>query len=205
MSIGRVGDRDLGANSADPAAVEEAALVRRVRRGDSRAFEALVRSHWHRVFRYAQVILRDTEMASDVAQETLLRLWQARATLNPAFPPSTWLLRTARNLAISEKRKRWVRLRWLKQHRGERERAPSDPLRELEQQEAAAVLRKGLDRLSNRRREVFELYHLQKLSYREIALVMGIRQQTVANYLRAAMQDLRRFLHSAFPALLPPE
>jgi len=81
----------------------------------------------------------------------------------------------------------------------------SDPLRDLEQQEAAAVLYAALEHLPTRRREVFTLYHLQKLSYKQVAEVMGIRPQTVANYLRAALLDLRRSLRHRSPDLLPPK
>jgi DNA-directed RNA polymerase specialized sigma24 family protein len=48
---------------------------------------------------------------------------------------------------------------------------------------------------------VFSLFHLQKLSYREISQIMGIRPRSIANHLQAAIADLRSALKDRVPGL----
>ncbi|HWV57975.1 MAG TPA: sigma-70 region 4 domain-containing protein, partial [Longimicrobiales bacterium] len=56
------------------------------------------------------------------------------------------------------------------------------------------------ERLSPRRREAFTLVHIHGLSNREVAEIMDVRPQTVANYLQAAIADLRVALKPFFPS-----
>jgi RNA polymerase sigma-70 factor (ECF subfamily) len=60
---------------------------------------------------------------------------------------------------------------------------------ELQRLAAAAV-----SRLPERRREVFRLAREEGLSYQEIADILGLSTQTVANHMSLALADLRTAL-----------
>jgi DNA-directed RNA polymerase specialized sigma24 family protein len=72
--------------------------------------------------------------------------------------------------------------------------ADSDPARSLEAEELRNVVEREIDALSARRREVFIFAHLHDLTYRQIAEIMGISVQTVANHMSTALADLRKGL-----------
>src|SRR5690606_22603202 len=99
----------------------------------------------------------------------------------------------ARNLVISDQR-RWKVRAQRAVDVAEEYRRVRTPLEVTEATELRIAIRKALRRLSPRRREAFTLFHLQGLSYREISGIMGVRSQTVANYIQTAIAELRVLL-----------
>lgn len=217
---------DLGAGARRPAAVatphsislcvgdphpperddggsDDAELMQRVRSGDSAAFDRIVHVHWRRAVVYARYLVRDRESAGDYAQEAFARLWRKKDEWEPTGSVRVWLLRTIRNLVISEQRRRDVRRRWAL--RADHEEHQPTPLQDAERAELRAAMQQAIEQLSPRRREVFALFHLQNLSYGEIAELMNIRRQTVGNYLQAAVAQLRVALAAFYPALSQEE
>jgi RNA polymerase sigma-70 factor, ECF subfamily len=183
-----------------PEEIDAIELMARVRVGDVGAFEQVVERYWRRTFLYAQHLVHDRDRAYDITQEAFSRLWLKRESWKPGSV-GAWLLRTARNQVITEQRKWQVRLRWSVSARREEVKRPRTPLEEVEGEELRLAMTRAIEDLSPRRREVFVLFHLQNLSYREIAEVLDIRPQTVANYLQAAVAQLRVSLAAFFPAL----
>jgi len=176
-------------------------LAARVRASDAAAFEQLVYAHWGRALLYASHLLRNRDEAPDVVQEAFVRLWQRRDELRPEASVVVWIFRTIRNLGISEHRRRKAERRWRQLTGGVLGSGGSTPLREVEREELRSAIDAAVASLSPRRREVFTLFHLENLSYREISDIMGVRPQTVANYLQAALADLRAALKTFFPTL----
>jgi RNA polymerase sigma-70 factor (ECF subfamily) len=77
------------------------------------------------------------------------------------------------------------------------------PLELAERAELREVLIKAVDALPPRRREVFVLARFHGRSYRDIADIMDISPQTVANQVSAAVRDLRRRLRPEMAKFLP--
>jgi RNA polymerase sigma-70 factor, ECF subfamily len=178
--------------------------MERVRKGDTHAFEHLVERFWKRTLLYARNLTGDQDGALDVTQEAFARLWKKRAEWEPSGSVRNWLLRTARNMVLSEQRKLRVRSAWTAQAPEEAGALPPTPLQDLERTELRQAIIEAVQRLPARRREAFTLFHLQGLSYRETAEIMMVREQTVANYLQAALGDLRVSLAPFFPAAGSP-
>ena len=76
--------------------------------------------------------------------------------------------------------------------------APLDAAREVEVQE---LLRRSLEHLSPREREVFVLRDLQGATSPETALALGIGESTVRSLLTLARKRLRRLLGHRAPSL----
>lgn len=182
-------------DQADPA------LMQRVKMGDRNAFGVVLGTHWRSLVFYAEGLLGDRDSAYDAVQDAFVRLWQGRREWKPTGSVRVWLFRTVRNLCISQQRKRSVRARWAAGVGGASESLPPTPLEEAENAEVRTAVEKAVEALSPRRREAFTLFYLRDLSYREVAEVMGIREQTVANYLQAALAELRTALKDRFHTL----
>jgi RNA polymerase sigma-70 factor, ECF subfamily len=172
-------------------------LMERVRDGDVRAFEQLVERYWSRTLVYVRHLSRDADWAYEVTQEAFSRLWERRREWKAPGSVRVWLLRTARNIVISDQRKWQVRARRALEVAQEY-RPVRTPLEDAERMELRSAIQCALRKLSPRRREVFTLFHLHGLSYREISAIMGLRPQTAANYLQAALADLRKLLAPHF-------
>jgi RNA polymerase sigma-70 factor, ECF subfamily len=170
-------------------------LMMQVRSGSAHAFEAIVARYWESTVRYAVHLAGDPDQARDVVQEAFTRLWQRRQDWESRGSVQVWLLRTTRNRIVGEVRRQSVRSRWAAGAGQEGLVCPPTPLQEMERTELREAIRLAIRQLSPRRREVFTLFQVQGLSYREIAEIMDIRPQTVANYLQAAVAELRLALH----------
>ena len=83
---------------------DEAELVRRARRADGAAWEAIAHGHMEPVFRLAYLILGDAADAEDVAQETFIRAYTALERFDETRPLRPWLLSIAANLARNRRR-----------------------------------------------------------------------------------------------------
>ncbi|HEU4941117.1 MAG TPA: sigma-70 family RNA polymerase sigma factor, partial [Candidatus Eisenbacteria bacterium] len=81
----------------------EAALVSRVRAGEPRAFDELVRLHLGRVFGIVLRVLGQREDAEDVTQEVFLAVLEKIDTYDSRRPFEPWLYRIAMNRALNAK------------------------------------------------------------------------------------------------------
>src|ERR1044071_6555612 len=96
------------ANELTPVADEhsEGDLVQRCLEGDTAAGDALVRTHWQRVFNIAYKFVARYDEAEDLTQEIFVKLFSALPTYDRRAQFDTWLTRVSRNLCIDHYRRR---------------------------------------------------------------------------------------------------
>jgi RNA polymerase sigma-70 factor (ECF subfamily) len=140
--------------------------------------------------RYAARLLSDSDTAKDIAQEVFLRLEQNQGSI---AQPRAWAYRTARNLVIDRFRR----------EKDKTNELPSDLLAEAtrfnpallaEKKEEIEMIRKKMNGLSVRHREVLRLKFQEGLKYAEIAEVLGEPVTTVAWLIHEAITLLRKEL-----------
>ena len=145
------------------------------------------RAHYEDVFRYLHSRVWDEERARDLAQEVFVR-----ALDHSPEDPRAWLFTVAANLARDEARSAIRRRRHLSllrsEERSEPPAPPEAPAR-LEREERTRAVRRCLDRLSERDREVLLLWNAG-LSYREIAGRTGLAPGAVGTTLSRARKRL---------------
>jgi RNA polymerase sigma-70 factor (ECF subfamily) len=174
----------------------EAELIDRARNGDRAAFAALVRAHQDEVYTLARRLVGDPHLASDVAQETLIRAWRALPNFRGEAKLSTWLHRITVNTA------------WSHRQRARRHSGPSiDDLHDLAAPEgidhpvfAGEVLdlrrrlKAALARLPAAQRQVVILKDVYGWTHHEIARSMGISVTAAKVRLHRARARLARDL-----------
>jgi RNA polymerase sigma factor (sigma-70 family) len=160
--------------------------------GDHEAAAAFLRRFQGRVYGLALTMLRDPDLAEEVAQETFVRAWRHAATYDARRGRvSTWLLAIARNAAIDR-----VRLR---------SATPMDPeviSSELELADEAAMLdlperervRQAVGALPDDQRRALVLAMYAGRTALEISELDGVPLGTVKTRIRAAMLKLRQTL-----------
>ena len=84
----------------------DAALMLRVKQGDTAAFTTLVEKYKQPVMNLAFRTLRDETEAEDLAQTAFVQAWKSAARYEPSAKFSTWLFTIARNLCLNEIRRR---------------------------------------------------------------------------------------------------
>jgi len=167
-------------------------LILRWKRGDKRAFEALVRRHMGDAFYAAYGYVGNAEDARDLSQEAFIKAYQARARFDEARPFYPWLYRILKNHCLNFVTRGRHHLS-IDDENEHREIASSDPspLEDMESDERKRVVRAAIDRLSDDHREIIVLKNFKDHSYREIADILEIPIGTVMSRLFYARQALR--------------
>src|SRR4051794_39920254 len=156
-------------------------LVRRVQRGDSAAFDLLVRKYQHRVVALIGRYIADWSECQDVAQDTFIRAYRAIGNFRGDAQFYTWLHRiavnTAKNYLAAHNRRPPtddVDIGDAEQFdSGIRLRDTDTPERELMRQELEQTVMKAVDALPEELRSAITLREVEGMSYEEIAQKMG--------------------------------
>ena len=191
-------------------AFDEAQLVALVTQGDSRAFAELARRHLPAIETYATRILADQTAAQDIAQETLLVLWQRSSEFKPEKARlTTWLHRVAYNRCIDllRRQKRETPMpsadiydRQENSAQGSGVNDVHDPpdiisvTSELDANPSAMGV--ALRRLPESQRTALVLTYYQNLSNREVASVMNSSTRAVESLLCRARGNLKKQLEN---------
>lgn len=175
----------------------EEELVRRAQGGDEQAFMALVQRYQAAIFRLAVALLRHREDAEDATQDVFVHAFRRLKTLQDARAFPFWLRKLAVRICLRYRRRRAVEQEFVEPLSGESEilfRTDIDPEVELERAELRALVRRVVAELPEPFQIVILLYHMDGLSYDEIAQVLGIPIGTVRSRLARAREMLREKL-----------
>lgn len=174
---------------------EDVTLVGEVLAGSPSAFSVLVKRYTDRVFRLASAIVGDAAAADDAVQETFFRAYVGLASFSRRSQFRTWLYRIALNEAYRTRRSRThLRERPFSQLGDESMRPVLERAAETPEEPDDGSRRRVLDLLDALPREYREamlLRHVDGLSYREIAEVLGTSAGTVGSWLHRAREMLR--------------
>jgi RNA polymerase sigma-70 factor, ECF subfamily len=193
-----------GSVRPSPMTNEEESLLKCARAGDATAFASLVMPHRDAILRRTQRILRNREDAEDAVQAAFLDALRHLDSFQGRSRFSSWLTRIALNAAFmrlrSARRRTEMSLDEIFQRdtlgRFQVVDARSNPERECSINEARVVLARAIDRLGPLYSEVLHMFHLQELSAKETARILGVPVGTVKARLHRARSRLSRHLRS---------
>ena len=159
----------------------------------------LVAEHGESIYRVALSVVRDPALAEDVAQDTLVKAWLALPTFRGESSLKSWVLRIARNTAISTIRTRRSVVMDPFMMPEEASAADRSVERKVETNEAMEDFVGALGELDDLSRSVVILRDVEGLSYDEISEVLDVPLSTVKTRLMRA----RRRLGSALEEWAP--
>jgi RNA polymerase sigma-70 factor (ECF subfamily) len=173
-------------------------LVRRVQRGDSAAFDLLVRKYQHRIVGLIGRYVSDWSECQDVAQETFLRAYRALGNFRGDAQFYTWLHRiavnTAKNHLVSHNRRPPtddIDIDDAEQFAsGMRLRDNDTPERELMRQQLEQTVMRAVEALPEELRVAITLREVDGLSYEEIATRMDCPIGTVRSRIFRAREAI---------------
>jgi RNA polymerase sigma-70 factor (ECF subfamily) len=186
-------------------APDEVALLERIRAGDQRACEALVRRHGGRMLAVARRFLRTEEDSADAVQDAFLSAFRSLGGFERNSALGTWLHRIVVNVCFmrlrARSRSREVRIDDLLPtfdetgHHSHPVRPwEDDALARLTRAETRARVRACIDRLPAPYREVLVLRDIEELDTEQTAQQLGINPGVVKTRLHRARQALRTLL-----------
>jgi RNA polymerase sigma-70 factor (ECF subfamily) len=185
---------------------DDLALVSRAKAGDAGAFRALVVRHQRKVYAVALGIVKDPDVAWDVAQDAFVRVHEHLGELEGEGAFGSWVLRIASRLGIDSIRRERTG------SRDDIEDVPedllarggegilstalgNDPRQNVLRRELAEKITEALEQIPEKHRTILVLREIEGLSYEELAERLEIQKGTVMSRLfhaRKKMQSLLR-------------
>lgn len=164
------------------------------KKGDTAAFDVIVRATMRRAYAVALGIVGNAEDAWDLSQEAFMAAHRARKSFDADRPFFPWFYRVLRNRCLNYVKKRARRMEISLDVLEERSGGGStDDL--VLRKERTEIVWKALFALSAEHREIIVLRNFQELSYEEISRILGIPEGTVMSRLYYARRALLDALH----------
>jgi RNA polymerase sigma-70 factor (ECF subfamily) len=181
-------------------------VVLRARDGSERAYRELVRRYERPIFSLIYRMVRDRELAEDLAQETFVKALNALDSYRPEYKFSSWIFKISNNAAIDHLRRRALDTLSLD---GSPHAATPDaveatalqigdrgetPLDIVEAKELGGEIEQAIARLRPEYRQCILLRHVEGRAYEEIAEILDLPLGTVKTYIHRARNELREYL-----------
>jgi len=191
---------------ADLAGRSDQDIVALARAGEEAAYRELIRRYERPLFSLLYRMVRDRELAEDLAQETFVKALNAIESYRPEYKFSSWIFKIANNAAIDHLRRRELDTLSLEgsPHAetpeaveatalqiGDRQESPLD---EVEARELGGQIEQAIARLRPEYRSCIMLRHVEGRAYEEIAEILNLPLGTVKTYIHRARNELRQAL-----------
>lgn len=191
----------------------EADCIRRILSGEKQLFHDLIRPCERSIYFLLFSLLKNEADAEDVAQETVIKVYQNLDKFRGDSQFRTWVLSIARNEGLG-------RLRKIANRREDSLEADTDgqtgdytpailtswreiPVEALEQKELGNLLRKAIEGLPEIYRNVVLLRDIEEMDIRETAAVLHISEASVKVRLHRARALLQRDLAPQLKGFAP--
>lgn len=169
-------------------------------------FEKLYKLYYPKMFAFAKNYVPANEDAENIVQDVFLILWERKEEIEISFTLTTYLFTLVKNRCLNFLRHKLIEEEYNSQMKEEL----GFKLYALEtfnysyhsEEELQEVIRRALDTLPERCREVFIKSRIEGLKYKEISDELGISVNTVENQMVTALKKLRVALKDYLPLLL---
>lgn len=170
----------------------ESELLERAKAGDSEAFVQLCEPHRARIWRTVSSVARRKADAEDLAQEAILKAWQALRTYRGEASLGSWLTRIALNTAHDHQKSAWMRrVCFWKDDRPEEPDSLSPSLSEqAERREEQRRVRAAVAKLGEKERVPIHLIYFEEYSLAEVARLEGVPESTIRSRVKVGLKKL---------------
>jgi len=191
---------------SDLSAATDQQVVKLARKGKEVAYRELLRRYQRPVFSLIYRMVRDRELAEDLAQETFVKVLNALDRYRPEYKFSSWVFKIANNAAIDHLRRKELdtlsleggpdattpeRLEATALQLGDQSESPLD---ELEARELGYTIEMAIGQLRPEYQSCIILRHVEGRPYEEIADMLDLPLGTVKTYIHRARAELKESL-----------
>jgi len=169
--------------------ISDTEIIRKVKDGEKEMFGEIVERYMKQAYSVALYWTGDIHLAWDVSQEAFLRIFRGIKKFDETRPFFPYLYRVILNVV--------KRMKIKKREEGIHGivvPVEDDPQSSMEKEEMIERLKKGIEGLDEKDREIIYLRHYAGLSYREIAEALDIPIGTVMSRLYYARKRLSQWM-----------
>ncbi|MEI6185150.1 MAG: sigma-70 family RNA polymerase sigma factor [Bacteroidota bacterium] len=184
---------------------DEASLWQDLLNGDKQSLELIMNEYMDSLFLYGKRFSTDTAFIEDCIQDLFIGIWQRRDYLSATVKIKPYLFSSFRRL-ILRKIKLSKRIPFTSIEDGFKEfhfeyAIDNKMIKEEEAKSVANKIKKLMDELPKRQKEIIYLKFYESLDRDEISEIMQISNQSVSNLIQKALVNLRSN-HDVLPLLL---
>jgi RNA polymerase sigma-70 factor (ECF subfamily) len=169
-------------------------LFKNVQAGDEQAFTVIFNTYYEPLYRFAARFVREAEIAEGIVQEVFVKIWINKNKINIVYNVKTYLYTTVKNHCLNfiKQNKRISSLDEITEKRLININSPEEV---YERNEKLKAINKAIERLPNRRKQIFLMKKYNELSYKEIAEILNISLNTVKTQMKRALKSLIKQLN----------
>ncbi len=162
-------------------------------------FKTLFETYFEDVRKYVLYRSGNDEMATDIAQDTFMRIWEKQITVDPKTIKGL-LFKIAGDLFVSHYRKKQVAFNFFNTFQpNTKNTTPED---EINFQELKIAYDTALKSMPEKQRTVFLMNRIDELKYKEIADQLGLSVKAIEKRMSQALEHLKTQLKDKISGLI---
>ena len=155
--------------------------------------EDILNKYGDKIYRMAFIQVKRPEVADDIYQEVCMKLIQQKTRIEPDEHLKAWLLRTTINCCKDYWKSSWIqKISW-----GENQETNDVFENAVEESQETGYLTECVQKLPEKYRTAIHLYYYEGYSQKEIAALLGEKENTVASWMKRGTERLKRMLEKS--------
>lgn len=168
------------------------------RKGDTKVFEVIYYFYFDLVFQKVFRLVRSSEVAEEIVQESFTQLFLNREKLQDAEALFPYLYVVSKRLSISYFRKKVVREQYRDYAAQEMNRIAVSGQKVIEENDLIEIVKEAIAELPEQQGLIYHMNKMEDRPYKEIAEVFGLSVHTVRNHIANASKVIRIKLNNFF-------
>ena len=149
----------------------------------------------NKLYRFALSYLKNEEEAKDIVQEVFIKVWDKKRSLNFYQNIEAWCMKLTKNLSLDRIKSRQFQLSASNEHLPEIAGEDS-PYKETELNNTISLVRKFIENLPEKQRDILHLRDVEGYAYQEIADILNLDiNQVKVNLFRARKTVKQKMLN----------
>ena len=170
----------------------EKELVKKLKEGDSFAFEVLFYKYRNKIKGFALKIVPAQIDPEEIVQEVFVRVWLKKDAIDQEKDFQSYLFSIAKHLVLDHLKSAVNRKVYFVGEHFQQDLAEEEGMEDSLSEETEVKLQKLINEIPERRREIFRLSRFEGLTYKQIADRLNISENTVDSQIRNALAFLRK-------------
>lgn len=172
----------------------EKVLVSKLKTGDEAAFSYLFTAYFKKLLFIAYRFTSDQSTSEELVQDTFVKLWESRETLDPTSPLEPFLIKILKNKCLDWNRHQKVVQYHMEYILGADFQFEAKTDSNIVYEELQARIDTTLAKLPCEIAEAFRMNRYQGIKYHEIAAILGVSVRTIEVRIGRALSELRYHL-----------
>lgn len=172
----------------------EKLLVKQLIEGNRKAFRKLFDSYSNDLYKFSLSMVCSKTYAEEIVQDVFMKVWIKRESLNPELSFKSYLFTITRNKSIKFLKKAANNRKLREEIFYKNQKFANSTDIYVRESELQSLKEEALDKLSPRRRLIFEMSRNENKNYEDIAQELGISISTVRNQMSKSLEILRDFI-----------